>query len=194
MGPNTSPTLLQRLATSDPVSGREAWMQFVGLYTPLLLAWARDQRLQDADATDLVQEIFVRLATKLPAYRRVEGHTFRSWLFTLVRNYYRDFRAARRNRALPGPDGLSAVEGPEPPDVVAEMDEREYRLRLTRRAMDVIRHEFRDQTWRAFELSVVRGLPVAAVASALDVTADAVHSACRRVLARLREELDGFLA
>jgi RNA polymerase sigma-70 factor (ECF subfamily) len=194
MSPVTSSTLLQRLTEPvDSVTRREAWARFVRLYTPVLLAWVRNQCRQDADAADFVQEVFLRLATRLPSYQREEGHTFRGWLFTLVRNLYRDFCAALGNRALPGAGGLSAVNDSPRPDVLAEMDEREYRLRLTRQAMALVRDQFQPTTWEAFRLSAVEGRPAAEVAAALGVSADAVHAARRRVLERLREELAEFL-
>jgi RNA polymerase sigma-70 factor, ECF subfamily len=194
MNPTTSHTLIQRLvAAPDTPSQEAAWARFIYLYTPVLLAWARNQGLQDADATDFVQEVLVRLAINLTHYKRVEGHSFRGWLFTLVRNLYRDFCNTRRNRPLPGPAGLSGVEGLAAADAIAEMDEHEYRLRLTRQALEGIRGQFQETTWEAFRRLAVEGLPVAEVTSALGITDDAAHAARRRVLERLREELEGFL-
>jgi RNA polymerase sigma-70 factor (ECF subfamily) len=194
MNPSTSLTLLQRLTEpAEKTARQEAWARFVRLYTPVLLAWVRNQGRQDADAADFVQEVFLRLTTRLPAYRRINGHSFRSWLFTLLRNLYRDHFAARRHRPLPGADGLSGVDDGTPPDPVQEMDEREYQLRLTRRALALIRDQFQPLTWEAFQRSAVEDRPVAEVAGALGLSADAVHAARRRVFERLREELGELL-
>jgi RNA polymerase sigma-70 factor, ECF subfamily len=194
MNPATSYSLLSLLVNPTDQPGRQvAWARFVRLYTPVLLAWARNQGLQDATAADFVQEVFLRLANKLASYRPEEGHTFRAWLFTLVRNLYRDFCDTRCNRPLPGSGGLSGVDGGSQPDVAAEMDEREYRLRLTRQAMEVVRERFQPTTWEAFRLLAVEGLPVAEVAARLGISADAAHAGRSRVLAGLREELTEFL-
>jgi RNA polymerase sigma-70 factor (ECF subfamily) len=191
---STSLSLLQRLANPDNSSERDAaWARFAGLYTPLLLAWARKQGLQDADSADFVQEVLFHLSRVLHGYRRVEGHRFRDWLFTVVRHLYSDFRTQRKNRTLPGTDGLSGFEDTVAPDRVADMDEHEYRLRLTRRCLEMIQGDFTPLTWNAFRLLAVEGRPVAEVVSELGITDDAAHSARRRVVERIREELADFL-
>ena len=58
----TQPSLLERIARSGP--NREAWQQFVDLYTPLLFAWTRRLGLTEHDAADMVQDIFAVLVEK----------------------------------------------------------------------------------------------------------------------------------
>lgn len=62
----TSITLLERLRRPD---APDAWDRFVELYTPLLFAWARQAGLQDADAADLVQDLFGVLVRQMPTTR-----------------------------------------------------------------------------------------------------------------------------
>ena len=50
----TRPSLLVRI--KDP-HDREAWEQFVEIYTPIIYRMACRRRLQDADAADLTQEV-----------------------------------------------------------------------------------------------------------------------------------------
>jgi len=47
------------------------------------------------ESEDLFQEIFIKIIEKLPSYRQ-EGK-FKSWLFTLSRNYFLDKRKNRKN-------------------------------------------------------------------------------------------------
>jgi RNA polymerase sigma-70 factor (ECF subfamily) len=49
-------------------SDAEAWTRFVELYTPLLYRWSCRLGLQDADAADLVQDVFGILLGKLPQF------------------------------------------------------------------------------------------------------------------------------
>lgn len=190
----TSVTLLDKLVRApDPAARQDAWSRFARIYTPLLLAWALRHNLQDADAKDFVQDVLVHLFRKLPQYQRRENQTFRGWLFALVGHKFCDFRRQRRNRPLPGSDALAGVEGADAPDPVAEMDEREYRVRLVREALRVVRTDFNADTLAAFELVTVRGRSLAEVAAELGITTEAARSAQRRVLARIREELDDFL-
>jgi RNA polymerase sigma-70 factor (ECF subfamily) len=182
----TSPTLLEALRKPNQP---EAWEQFVRLYTPLLLVWARRQGFQDADASDLVQEVFVKLVHLLPTYERSAGQSFRGWLSRVCKNQCADYRRRRATRALPGADGLSTL-GDRP---AMDLEEDEYRRQLVRRGLELIRSDFNDTTWAGFAGLVVEGRSVAEVAAALGISTNAVHMARYRVLKRLREELAGLL-
>src|SRR5262245_6236650 len=61
----TSDSLLHRLR--HPSDG-EAWARFIQLYTPVLHRWANRLGLQEADAADLVQDVFGLLLRKLPEF------------------------------------------------------------------------------------------------------------------------------
>jgi site-specific DNA-cytosine methylase len=58
---STPASLLQRLR--QPGDSR-AWNEFVELYSPLLFHWARQTGLQEADAADLVQDVFAILVRR----------------------------------------------------------------------------------------------------------------------------------
>src|SRR5207249_4043518 len=83
----TSASLLMRIC--QPGDG-EAWKRFVRLYSPMLYGWARQMGLQDADAVDLVQEVFTILVQKLPEFRYDAQRRFRGWLWTVTRNKWRE--------------------------------------------------------------------------------------------------------
>ncbi len=183
----TSPTLLARLREPGQ---HDAWERFVRLYTPLLLEWSKRQQFQDADAADLTQEVLVKLIHLLPGYERRPGDSFRGWLCRVTTNQCRDFRRRKATRPLPADQGLSADLGERsPPD----FEEVEYRRALVGRGLELIRPDFNDATWAAFEAVMVHGRPVPEVADELGLTSNAVYLARHRVLTRLREELDGFL-
>jgi RNA polymerase sigma factor (sigma-70 family) len=185
--PSTSLTLLERLRLRDH---SDAWSRFVQLYTPLLQKWAKQQGLQEADAADLTQEVLVKLMDELPHYTRGEGQSFRGWLYRVTANQCRDFRRRVATRALPNADGLSDVdEDPQPSD----FEEVDYRRSLVNRALELIRAEFKDQTWTAFEQLMIEGRSAADIARDLNTTENAVYLARHRVLTRLRREIDGFL-
>jgi len=183
----TSLTLLDRLRQPGHP---EAWERFARLYSPLLIRWAEFQGFQDADAEDLAQTVLVKLIRLLPRYERADGQTFRGWLFAICKNECRDFRTRRATRSLPGNAGLAEVAEPSPVD---DPDEAEYRRRLVRRAMELIRKDFAPATWDAFEQFAMSGRAAADVARELGTSANAVYLARNRILTRLREELDGLL-
>jgi RNA polymerase sigma-70 factor (ECF subfamily) len=183
----TQASLLQRLRRPDD---RGAWERFVQLYTPLIYDWARRAGLQEADASDLVQDVFTLLLAKLPEFDYDRHGNFRGWLRTVTLNLW---RTRLRQRGLPiAPDG--AADGVAAPDGVAELAEEEHRSHLLRRALELLRTDFETPTWKAFWECVVNGRPTVEVAAELGMNAGAVRTAKCRVLARLRQELDGLLS
>jgi RNA polymerase sigma-70 factor (ECF subfamily) len=184
----TNVSLLERLRL--PVD-QMAWSRFVDLYTPLIYAWARQTGLQEADAGDLVQEVFALLVRKMPEFRYDRDKSFRSWLRTLTLNKWRDRcrRLAVRPHEVSGAHAIDLVESPDE----SSFGELEYRQQLVARALELMQTEFQPTTWKACWEFVVAGRPAADVARQFGISENAVHLAKGRVLRRLRRELDGLL-
>lgn len=185
--PSTSLTLLDRIRLRNQP---DAWSRFVRLYTPLLRAWATRQGLRDADADDLTQEVLLKLMDELPKYTREDGQSFLGWLYRVTVNRCIDFRRRVATRAMPAADGLSGVDAESP---LSDFEEVEYRRSLVNRGLELIRAEFNERTWAAFQQLMIQGVPAADVARGLGVTENAVYLARHRVLTRLRREIDGFV-
>src|SRR3954463_9825920 len=115
--PTTRSNLLVRLR--DPLDER-AWSEFVEIYGPLVHQLARRRGLQDADAADLVQEVFRAVAGAIERYDPDPARgSFRGWLSTIARNLIINLMEARRLRpvatgdsdvremleSVPAPDG-----------------------------------------------------------------------------------------
>jgi RNA polymerase sigma-70 factor (ECF subfamily) len=81
---------------------------------------------------------------------------------------------------------------PEPSDGSDEW-ELEYQRRLASLAMDRVKGEFQDKTWRAFWLTAVEGVAAADAAGQVGISAGAVYVAKSRVLARLKEEVEAIM-
>jgi RNA polymerase sigma-70 factor (ECF subfamily) len=183
----TSASLLERLRQPGDEA---AWGEFVELYTPLIYYWARRVGLQDQDAADLVQEVFAVLVKKLPEFEYVEGKSFRAWLRTVTINKWRE---GRRRRSVPmAARDVDLAELADPGEAEAFW-EKEYRQVLVSRALRLMQAEFRPTTWKACWEHVVSGRSAAEVAAELGISVGAVYAAKFRVLARLRQELEGLM-
>lgn len=165
------------------------WVRFAGLYTPLLLYWARRLGLQEADAADLAQDVLARVWRQIGSYHRRPGKRFRGWLWTLTRNRFLEL-----GRRRPAPDqAADPGQWADPDDPVADLVEGEYNSYLVHRALQLMEAEFEPATWKACREFVIADRPAADVAAELGLTPNAVYLAKARVLRRLREELDGLL-
>jgi RNA polymerase sigma-70 factor (ECF subfamily) len=184
----TPSSLLERLRHPfDP----EAWARFVSLYTPLIYSWGRRIGLQDQDAADLVQEVFVTLLQVLPTFTYDRHKSFRRWLRTITLNKWRNLRKRSDQRVQGG--SRSDLEAVAEPDELAAAWEAEYQQNLARRALCIMQTDFEEKTWKACWETVVGSRPAAEVAAELGLTVGAVHAAKFRVLDRLRQELQGLL-
>lgn len=170
-----------------------AWREFTTLYGPVIYGFARKRGLQDADAADLMQDVLRSISSAIDRldYDRSRG-TFRGWLFTITRNKVYNFLAARKIR--PQGTGDSAMNQmlashPESDDSSASW-EVEYQRRLAALAMEHIKSEFQPNTWRAFWLAAVDGVPIAEIAQQVGMSAGAIYVAKSRVLARLKVEVE----
>jgi RNA polymerase sigma-70 factor (ECF subfamily) len=180
----TSYTLLERLRQPDVDD--QVWDRFVGLYSALLYRWVRRWGLQDADASDVIQDVFLVLLRELPSYQRTPGSRFRSWLWAITRNRV---RAHRRQRF---PENDLGSDEPVAPAPLADHEAREELTLLTRRAAELLRNDFQPATWKAFWETGVEGRRGQEVADELGMTVGAVYAARFRVQQRIREELADF--
>jgi RNA polymerase sigma-70 factor (ECF subfamily) len=99
-----------------------------------------------------------------------------------------------RARAEGGSDAWADLQAvADPLAGLSDEDEAAEAGTLYRRAVEQVRGDFEEQTWRAFWLTVVEGRSAAALAADLGMTTVAVRQAKFRVLRRLKEELGELL-
>jgi RNA polymerase sigma-70 factor (ECF subfamily) len=188
--PITRVSLLARLRDGGDV---DAWREFVRLYAPVVYGFARKRGLQDADAADLMQEVFRSVAAAAGRLEYDPGRgTFRGWLFTVTRNKVYSFldRDRRQEHGSGDPDTQRRLR--EEPDHAADLSEeweRAHERRLAALAMERVRPEFQPATWQAFTLTAVEGRAAQEAGRKLGMSQGAVYVAKSRVLARLKEEV-----
>jgi len=181
---STPASLLERLRQPKDA---HAWDRFVELYSPLLFHWAKRLGLQESDAADLVQDVFLLLWRNLPKFEYDQSKSFHGWLKTLFLN-----RARQRWRER-APANLE-VGWEQVSDPAFDLQaEQEYRHYLLHRAFQLVQREFSPQQTAAFREYVVAGRPVGDVARDLGLSAGAIYCIKSRVLNRLRQELNHLL-
>jgi DNA-directed RNA polymerase specialized sigma24 family protein len=82
--PSTRASLLLRLR--DP-QDHEAWLEFLTIYEPVTYRLLRRGGLQDADALDVMQELFLAVSRSIDRWDPAkEKGSFRGWLRRVARN------------------------------------------------------------------------------------------------------------
>ena len=189
---STSSSLLNRLREGES----EAWQRLAQLYTPLVYAWCRRSHLTKEDTADVTQEVFRAVHGGLTSFRHDrQGDSFRGWLWTITRSKIQDhFRGWQdRPQAAGGSEAYRQLQ-----DIPASPAEDQGTLSATpfgdlgRRAIELMRQDFEEPTWRAFWGTAVDGQSPDDVARELGLTVAAVYQAKSRVLRRLRAELAGL--
>ena len=188
--PETRASLLVQLRDG---TNHSAWQEFVKLYGPIIYGFARKRGLQDADAADLMQDVMRSVSAAIGRldYDRNQG-TFRGWLFTITRNKIFTFLSARRIRPQGSGDTTTnrLLEQHADGEDGSQAWELEYQRRVAALAMERVKGEFQESTWRAFWLTAVEGRAVGDVTRQVGLSAGAIYVAKSRVLARLKEEVE----
>jgi RNA polymerase sigma-70 factor (ECF subfamily) len=186
----TRGSLLARLG--DP-QDRAAWQEFVKLYGGLVYGFVRQRGLQDADAADLTQEVFLAVAQRMGRwqYDPRQG-TFRGWLFGLIRHKLARFLQHRAGQPVGSGDSnaqQALAQQPGPDGDLEAAWEREFQQHLFRLAAERVRDRFAPTTWQAFWQTAVEGKSGQETAAGLGMSVGAVYVARSRVLARIAEEV-----
>ncbi|MCE9534048.1 MAG: sigma-70 family RNA polymerase sigma factor [Planctomycetes bacterium] len=187
--PSAIPTphsLLERLRQQPDA---DSWCRFVELYTPLLYQFSVKLGLTKPRAEDLVQEVFAILVRELPRFEYDPSRSFRAWLWTIFRNKSHEFRRRFDPLAGANPAPQTLID----PNPISDLEEAEFNRYLVHRAMQIMKAEFAETTWRACLACVVEEQAPEDVAEELGITKEAVYQAKSRVLRRLRQELDGMV-
>ena len=185
--PETRDSLLVQV--QNPAN-REAWEQFVQIYQPVIFRIAVARGLQHADAHDLSQQVLMAVAGAVGDWEKYDNSTkFRHWLTRVTKNAILNALTRRpKDQAIGGSSAEDLLLDVVDRDgATTALIETEYRRELYLRAAQIVRVEFRAETWQAFELSVVDDVAIENVAVTLGKSVGAVYTARSRIMFRLRE-------
>ncbi|MDA8744217.1 sigma-70 family RNA polymerase sigma factor [Rubripirellula amarantea] len=192
--PQTRATLVLRLRDR---TDSDAWNDFAHDYGPMLYRFVRSRGLQDADASDLVQEDMrsVGMAIDRLDYAKEKGG-FRAWLFTITRNKLSSFFQKRQRIGPTGNDTAQLELLQQASDGRNELEEEwevEFQRQLAARAMESLKPTIEPKTWAAFELTAIQGLPADIAGEQIGLSKGAVYVARSRVTAKLRAEIERLM-
>lgn len=172
-----------------------AWTEFVRAYEPFLLRLVLKQGTPERHAADVVQQLLITIAKSVEAWTPDgKAASFRRWLGRVARNVVIKFmtRERRQITGQGGSDFLALIEDITDTSINAEQV-RQYEQELILWAAEMVRGEFRENSWRAFWETQVEGRSVADVAAELEVTTGGIYMSRSRVFARIRSRIEEVL-
>jgi RNA polymerase sigma-70 factor (ECF subfamily) len=187
--PDTRVSVIEGVCRHD----RERWRELDSIYRPILLAYFCARGLNATDATDVVQDIFVKLLGKVHTYDRTQCR-FRTWLFRVAHNALID-QARREASYKKAIDGWAAhVLRATPADTI-EMEQEFHKLHLEKllaHALKVVRTRVSSESWACFEQRLLRNRPAAEIAADLKIEPNAVYVNASRVMKRVRDVCEEY--
>jgi RNA polymerase sigma factor (sigma-70 family) len=186
---DTRGSILVGICQHDP----DRWREFDSIYRPMLTGFLRKHRLNESDANDVVQEVFLKLLGKIQTYDRARCK-FRTWLFTIAHNKLVDF-ARRRATEKKAVDGwVGAVLHSSASDSVKMEQEwgRLHRTKILAHALKTVRSRTSAKSWACFEQRLLRDRPGVEIAAELGIDPSTVFVNACRVLKRVRAVCEEF--
>lgn len=180
--PATRHTLIASLQGDSQAS---SWELFVDVYGPLLYRYCRRRQLQDADARDVVQNVFLAVRSYIKTFDAGRG-PFRAWLGTIT---HREIQGQRRRNLRAGVP-LESVTAQLRQETQDGIWVEEFQISIVQSACERIRSHFEPETWQAFLWLWQEDLKPAEVAARLNRPVEWVYRIKYRVLQRLRREIE----
>lgn len=170
-----------------------AWLEFDERFRSVILSTALRLGLSRTDAEEVTQETMLQAFRdyRLGKYDRSRGR-LSSWLIGIARNRIVD--VMRRRRKEHGYSALNVHEDQISEHRIAEAFDLAVERQIFEQAWDWLRSNTQglDGSIRAFELTAIRGVPIAEAAEQCGMSVDQVYVARSRVSARLRDAVERF--
>lgn len=192
----TRPTLLARVRDWDDAA---SWTEFYALYRKLIYGLARRSGLSHADAEDVTQDVFKRVAETIHEFESdPDRGKFRGWLMNLTRwrvaNKITRVPHENKNRGSAPADANATSTAtidrlPDPAHLDSEW-ELEWQRHLLDAACERISRRVKGKHYQAFDLYVRRRWPVMKVASELGMNVAAVYLIGTRLTKQLKAEVE----
>jgi RNA polymerase sigma factor (sigma-70 family) len=185
-GPTTNACLVLRLR--DP-RDEAAWSEFVQIYRPMIHGLVRHKGFQDADASELTQDVLLVVMRAVKKWEPRGRGSFRGWLFTIARRLMINFLASPARRFTGS--GRTTVlerllEQPERNGADSRTFDLELKRRLFEWAARQVQERVEPRTWESFWRTAVLARPVKEVAQELGLSLGAVYVARSRIMQQLR--------
>ncbi len=172
-----------------------AWDEFYRVYDVLMRRFAFSRGLSAADVDDVVQAVWMEVATGFTDFERPEGRSgLRSWLYALVRSKAGDLLRRKARRPAESLDAARAA-GVEPVDRDADptkVMDRQWEQALLETLLEELRQEVSETNWNLLRMRCLEGREVPEVAAELGLSSEQVWYRQRRLMKKLQARVALF--
>ena len=183
--PETRASLLVKLQSDDDEA---AWHDFVAIYRPIIYRMACRRGLQDADAQDLAQQVLLSVSGVIGSWQPRDGIPFRHWLRKVASNAILKTLTRQPKDARGGTTILQMLGNVQANEAQLQRElDLERQREIFLRAAKIVRADVDADTWKAFELAVIEGLPIEQAAQQTGKGVGAAYAARGRVMKRLKQ-------
>ena len=193
---HTRPSLLLRVQDWGDSS---SWNEFHRLYRKLVYGLARRSGLAHADAEDVVQDVFKRVAETIHVFESDPARgSFRGWLMNLTRWRITDkfnskpkneHHSARSSDETSGPRTATIERIPDGADADADW-EKEWQRHVLDAACERIARQVKAQHYKVFDLYIRQQMPVPKVAEVLGTNPATIYVIAHRLTKQLKAEVE----
>jgi RNA polymerase sigma factor (sigma-70 family) len=170
------------------------WSEFDAIYRPMLTAYLLKKGAGHADASEIVQDIFVKLVVKIHTYDPARCR-FRTWLFRIAQNSFIDFIRRRNSykKALQGWAEHMLREFETNSRALEQEWEMLHREKILKHALRTVRDQVFPNAWGCFVGRLIENRPAEEIAQELRMdTPNAVYVSACRVLKKIRAVCEEF--
>lgn len=174
-------------------SDQEAWQEFCDFYQPFIRFVLTLNKTSVNHIDEVEQKVLIKLWKKLPEFKIDKNMgKFRSWMSRVIKNTLIDEIRLQKNRQR----GIEEVQLQQQHqnqlhDELDEKIEEEWKIFLTKKAIDKIKLRFTGKAMQVFELSMKDHSPEE-IARTLDLKKNTVYRLKKRVQLALREEIQAL--
>ncbi len=180
MLPETRHSLIGRLKSADDLA---AWERFVSTYHNTIVGYCRNHGLQEEDAYDVAQEVYIALLKAIEKWQPSQRvGSFRAWLLETARRLcLQSIRNTQKHSVmLVEPSQLHCIDQ-------APIGTSEWQKWALQLAFSTVRKDIQPQTWNVFYRVAIQQQSPETVAYELGISLGAVYTSKCRVLARIRD-------
>lgn len=185
----TRVTLLGRLRATP--ADAAVWGEFVDWCGRHIYAWCRAWGLQESDAQDVTQDVFLNLSKQMSDFRYDPNGSFRAWLKTLTRRAWLAYATKQRKAGRGTGDAIEdeRLATLKARDDLAQRLDDAFDLELLNEAARLVQLRVEARTWQAFSMMAFDGCSGSDVAATLDMKVATVFVARSKVQRMIRDEL-----